>query len=65
MNLKNGTDATIDAWDVCEHQWSITPGDWDLGDVPGMGAREDVTCVKCQCPGERYVETGEVDWPTT
>lgn len=51
-------------WYACEHEW-VLAGDADLGDVPGMGAREEVVCVKCSCPGERYVESGAVEWPTT
>lgn len=50
-------------WHNCNHEW-VPNGDSDLGDVPGMGSREEVICVKCGCPGERY-ENGHVDWPTT
>lgn len=49
----------------CDHEWITAPGDWDLGSVPGAGEREEVVCVKCGVPGERYVESREVYWPTT
>lgn len=52
-------------WSICEHEWVVSPGSWELGDVPGMGPREEVVCTKCKCPGERYTNTGEVEWPTT
>lgn len=52
-------------WNECEHEWITAPGDWDLGDVPGSGAREEVICTKCGCPGERYVNSCKVVWPTT
>lgn len=50
-------------WTDCNHEW-MPYGDSDLGEVLGRGFREEVVCVKCQCPGERY-DNGEVDWPTT
>jgi len=52
-------------WETCDHEWITAPGDRDLGDVPGAGPREEVICSKCSCPGERYIETGRVEWPTT
>lgn len=63
-------DVLRDLWDQCyEHDWQIDPSDWDLGDVSGTGPfagpREAVICSKCQCPGERYINSGEVEWPTT
>lgn len=45
-------------WQTCDHEWSTAPGDYELGDVPGLGSREEVICLKCGCPGERYVESG-------
>lgn len=53
-----------ESWYDCEHEWTAY-GDEDLGDVPGMGSRVAVVCVKCGCPGEMYEESGQVDWPTT
>lgn len=54
---------TNDTWSTCDHDWQVV--DHDLGDVPGAGPREAVICSKCQCPGERHVNSGEVEWPTT
>lgn len=51
-------------WSTCNHNWIIS-GDGELGDVPGCGPREEVTCSICGCPGERFISTGEVEWPTT
>ena len=48
----------------CQHEWEPY-GDYELGDVAGLGPRESVICIKCGAPGERYIRTGEVDWPTT
>lgn len=45
-------------WNKCAHEWKVSGGDFDL-------SREEVVCVKCQCPGERYIKTGEVYWPAT
>lgn len=53
-----------DPWYNCDHEWQ-PHGDYELGDVPGAGPREEVKCVKCGCPGERYPDSGHVDWPTT
>lgn len=47
-------------WDRCEHEWKVSNRDWDL-----PIEREEVVCVKCGCPGERTVKTGEVFWPAT
>jgi hypothetical protein len=54
----------VSDWNECQHDWEAV-GDLDLGDVAGMGEREEVLCAKCGCPGERYSKSGEVDWPTT
>lgn len=54
----------VDPWQECEHEWEAY-GDFELGDVAGMGPREEVRCIKCDCPGERYIESGHVDWPAT
>lgn len=51
-------------WNDCDHIW-MHIGDSDLGDVHGYGEREEVKCTKCGCPGERYRQSGAVDWPTT
>jgi hypothetical protein len=48
-------------WDACEHDWVIFQGTWIVND----DRREEVRCRHCGCPGERWVDTGEVDWPTT
>lgn len=58
----NTNDNAYPDWYSCQHEWN-SYGDFELGDVGGL-AREEVICVKCQCPGERY-ENGHVDWPTT
>lgn len=47
----------------CQHEWKAR--DHDLGEVAGLGPREDVVCIKCGCHGERYTRTGQVDWPAT
>lgn len=48
------------SWNECEHDWQERSGDYDLG-----GNRQEVVCVKCQCPGERDLTDGEVFWPAT
>lgn len=48
-------------WYGCQHVWHLNPGTSHLSDE----RREEVRCMKCDCPGERWVATGEVDWPTT
>jgi len=40
----------------------LLDGQW-MGQI--KGGELEVICTKCQCPGERWVSTGEVDWPTT
>jgi hypothetical protein len=50
-------------WWNCSHKW-IASGDLELGDVPGVGSRQEVKCKKCGCPGEMYND-GTVDWPTS
>lgn len=50
----------MDDWDDCEHEWKVKV------DSQFSNERyEDVYCTKCQCPGERFLETGEVYWPAT
>lgn len=50
-----------DPWSTCvDHDWQIDPSDWD--GPPGF---EYVICSKCECPGQRHIESGEVEWPTT
>lgn len=46
-------------WAECEHQWKAYESMLD------GSSRVAVHCVKCRCPGERLIATGEVDWPTT
>lgn len=48
-------------WYSCKHEWE-SYGDRD---VPGAGSREEVICVKCNCPGKRYTVNGDVEWPAT
>lgn len=56
-------------WNKCAHEWAVK-ADSDLGDIPGVGPREEVYCPKCGCPGERMrlcrnTQESEVYWPTT
>lgn len=44
-------------WNKCDHFWETKPGDWD-------SPFEQVRCLRCGCPGERY-ETGSIYWPVT
>jgi len=42
-------------WYDCEHEWE--------SNIDSSSIHDEVTCVKCGCPGERYDD--EVYWPTT
>lgn len=55
---------TVADWAECDHDWKAKT-DSDLGDIPGVGPREEVVCLRCGCPGERYTNSGVVEWPTT
>ena len=46
-------------WNSCEHEWEEVEG------CMLDPKRTTVECKKCGCPGEQWVETGEVDWPCT
>lgn len=48
-----------DNWAWCDHDWREV--DSQMTDPE----RVAVVCRKCQCPGEKWLETGEVEWPTT
>ena len=47
-------------WKKCDHEWeALVDSQFSNEQV------EDVTCIKCECPGERDTFTGFVVWPTT
>jgi hypothetical protein len=51
-------DREREAVSECEHVWKTRGGDWDNPKA------ENVECIKCGVPGERYAN-GEVFWPAT
>jgi len=48
-----------DEWRNCQHEWKEVES--HLTDP----ARIEVECKKCGTPGEKWLATGEVDWPCT
>lgn len=52
--------AESEPWGTCSHEWAQV-ADSQLLDE----SREDVRCIRCQCPGERTIATGKVFWPAT
>lgn len=44
----------------CDHVWRVRGDGGDLG-----GGRTEVVCVKCDVPGDRNDDSGEVFWPAT
>lgn len=49
-----------DDWDNCQHEWKAR-----IDSQFHSESFTDVYCVKCDCPGEKNNETGEVFWPAT
>jgi len=58
-------DEAYECYSKCGHLWRAYRDSDLLGDVPGLGPREEVVCTECGVYGERYTDSGEVVWPTT
>lgn len=46
-------------WDTCEHEWE------EVDDDLCPPQCTSVECKKCEVPGQRNDNTGEVFWPAT